>query len=418
MTGKWYIYLELIGFITKIADDGTIYVVSGDNNLYAVNPDGTEKWSFETGDWVWSSPAIGEDGTIYFGYYDFYLYALNSDGTEKWRFKTGRAVGSSPAIGEDGTIYVSSYDNNLYAIHSEHTDGEAGTEKWRFKTGDFAFPSPAIGSDGTIYFGSNDNNLYAITGEPKLTINKPEGEGTVEINGEEVNEWPYKEDHEHGSEVELKAIPEEGWYFEEWTGDYTGTEEEITVTMDEDKVITANFEIYEYELEISIEGEGSVDLDLEQERYEHGTEVELTAVPEEGWYFEGWTGDHESEEKEITIIIDEDKSITAHFEVEEYTLTIDTVGEGEVGIEPEKEEYEHGEEVTLTAVPDEGWEFDGWTGDVPEDEEGEQITITMDEDKEITAVFEEEDEGVPGFTSTLLLLAAVIAVAIYHKKEQ
>ena len=46
----------------------------------------------------------------------------------------------------------------------------------------------------------------------------------------------------------------------------------------------------------------------------------------------------------------------------------------------------------------------------------------MDEDKEITAVFEEEeeepDDGIPGFTLALLVLGAVIAVAIYYKKEQ
>jgi outer membrane protein assembly factor BamB len=39
-----------------------------DNKLYAINPDGSQKWSFTTGDIaIWSSPAIGADGTIYVG---------------------------------------------------------------------------------------------------------------------------------------------------------------------------------------------------------------------------------------------------------------------------------------------------------------------------------------------------------------
>ena len=63
-----------------------------------------------------SSPAIGADGTVYVGSHDSNLYALNPDGTEKWSFTAGKAVSSSPAIGADGTIYVGSHDNNFYAI--------------------------------------------------------------------------------------------------------------------------------------------------------------------------------------------------------------------------------------------------------------------------------------------------------------
>ena len=67
-----------------------------------------KKWAFKTGDWVRSSPAIGSDGTIYVGSDDDNLYAINPDGSMKWRFKTGSYVFSSPAIGSDGTIYVGS----------------------------------------------------------------------------------------------------------------------------------------------------------------------------------------------------------------------------------------------------------------------------------------------------------------------
>ena len=46
---------------------------------------GTQQWAFQTGDMVTSSPAIGTDGTIYVGSWDNYLYALDPDGTEKWK---------------------------------------------------------------------------------------------------------------------------------------------------------------------------------------------------------------------------------------------------------------------------------------------------------------------------------------------
>ena len=89
-----------------IGPDGTIYIGWGDNylygpsidgGLYALNPDGTVKWYYRTGNWIdESSPAISSDGTIYFGGVDGILYALKSDGTLKWRFETDSSILSSP----------------------------------------------------------------------------------------------------------------------------------------------------------------------------------------------------------------------------------------------------------------------------------------------------------------------------------
>ncbi len=50
------------------------------------------------------------------------LYAIHppasgTTGVLKWSFQTGNQVHSSPAIGADGTVYVGSYDGKLYAIH-------------------------------------------------------------------------------------------------------------------------------------------------------------------------------------------------------------------------------------------------------------------------------------------------------------
>ncbi|MFX8907025.1 PQQ-binding-like beta-propeller repeat protein, partial [Acinetobacter baumannii] len=83
------------------------------------------------------------------------LYALNPDGTQKWvNDQIGSAIGlavSSPGIGPDGTIYIGSFTKNLYAINP--TDG---SQKWAFQTGGYLQSSPAIGADGVIYISSND----------------------------------------------------------------------------------------------------------------------------------------------------------------------------------------------------------------------------------------------------------------------
>ena len=113
-----------------IGADGTIYVGSYDNledggisgHLYALTDGGlntvTLKWAFATGTVEYASPAIGADGTIYIASENSSLskiYAVNPDGSQKWAVPT---VGSesSPAIGADGTIYIGTDDSHLYAL--------------------------------------------------------------------------------------------------------------------------------------------------------------------------------------------------------------------------------------------------------------------------------------------------------------
>jgi len=117
----------------------------------------TLDWKFMAGSNIESSPTIGSDGTIYFGCVDSYLYAINPDGTQKWKYLTGYWITlSSPAINDDGTIYIGSYDGYLHAVNPD------GTQKWKFDTNDNITGSPTIGSDGTIYLNAGDGYLYSI----------------------------------------------------------------------------------------------------------------------------------------------------------------------------------------------------------------------------------------------------------------
>ncbi|MCH8549676.1 MAG: Ig-like domain-containing protein [Balneolaceae bacterium] len=116
------------------------------------------------------------------------------------------------------------------------------------------------------------------------------------------------------------------------------------------------------------------------------TTVELTAEPAEGWFFARWEGDLEGDENPQQTIIDEPKSVTAVFEeIPELQLVVNIEGEGTVDIDPDEESYGDGDEVTLTATAADEWEFRRWQGD--ENSEENPLIITMDSDKEITAVF-------------------------------
>ncbi|MBN1781128.1 T9SS type A sorting domain-containing protein [bacterium] len=161
-----------------IGPDGTIYLLSGllfsdtTGFLYAINPDGTEKWCFElNGPPSFTTPAITCDGTIYVHCNPkaniasmTYLYAINSDGTLKWVFDIGVAFTSyevsSPVIGPDGTIYFGSMNTLFYAI-SPNGELKSARDINNHSSIDW---SPAISPNGTIHVYSpsisNDGTFY------------------------------------------------------------------------------------------------------------------------------------------------------------------------------------------------------------------------------------------------------------------
>ncbi len=90
--------------------------------------------------------------------------------------------------------------------------------------------------------------------------------------------------------------------------------------------------------------------------------------------------------------MEEDKEITAHFD-ELLELELSVEGNGTTDPEPGVHLYEAGEEVDVEALPHGGWEFSHWSGDVSSESiEESRKEIVMDEDKQITAHFEERDE--------------------------
>ena len=201
---------------------------------------------------------------------------------------------------------------------------------------------------------------------------------------------------EEGEAITVTANANEHWVFDRWSGDYSGTENPATVTMDADKSVTALFEKREYPLIIDIEGEGTIDERVLQQKttdYPHGTVVELTANPAEGWGFVEWSGDIESEEEVIEVNIDGDTNITVTFERLDYPLTITIDGEGEVEQEiissPKTTEYPFETVIELTANPMEGWEFSSWKDAINTTEN--PVNYEMGTENNITAIFERKE---------------------------
>jgi hypothetical protein len=152
--------------------DGTVFVGSCDNKVYALNEfTGALKWSYTTGSWVESSPAV-VDGVVYVGSDDWNVYALNaSTGKYIWNCQTVGQVYSSPAVA-DGKVYVGSWNDggvNAYAPFY-CLNASNGGFIWSYKTNSATFDgSPAI-VGGVVYVGADDpdNHVYAF--ESNTTI--------------------------------------------------------------------------------------------------------------------------------------------------------------------------------------------------------------------------------------------------------
>ena len=182
-----------------------------------------------------------------------------------------------------------------------------------------------------------------------------------------------------GAQVIVTATANSGYQFTSWSNGSTANP--VTVTLNSNTSITANFALIPvYTISVSTEEGGSVSSNGGE--YQEGTQVRLTATPDEGFEFSGWSDG--STEATRVITASEDLTLTATFSelIKSYTLTV-TSGEGG-SVSSEGGEYNEGTEVTLTATADDGYRFTVWSDGSTE----ESITITLSEDTSIEAIFE------------------------------
>ena len=149
-----------------IGADGTLYIGSTDGSLYAINSNGSLRWSYtEPAPYISfnAAPAVAGDGTIYARRNNGYLYAINPNGTLKWKTQIYYDTWAAPALGSDGTIYVAGWDAaNGYADCVHAIRPSDGVILWSFDAGNTIYSGPVVAPDGTIYFGSTDTKVYAV----------------------------------------------------------------------------------------------------------------------------------------------------------------------------------------------------------------------------------------------------------------
>ncbi|MDA9360291.1 DUF5011 domain-containing protein [Flavobacteriaceae bacterium] len=133
--------------------------------------------------------------------------------------------------------------------------------------------------------------------------------------------------------------------------------------------------------------------------YNENTNVSVTATPAEGYAFSGWSGDASGSTNPLSVSITGNKDITASFIRLQYSLGVNIIGSGTVSqvlVESTEKntDYDSFSTVRLTATPETGWIFYGWSGSTTETTS--EIDVVMEGTKAVTATFEEQLNQVIG----------------------
>jgi len=130
-------------------DEKMVYFATDeDNTVRAVyRENGTQAWSFKTGNWIYTSSPLVIENTLYIGSMDGYIYALDAkDGTLKWKYYAGGRIDSTPtAVGK--IIYFGSgiVNGETWAVHA--LDTSTGSPIWIQQLDYPVRSSPAISGE-------------------------------------------------------------------------------------------------------------------------------------------------------------------------------------------------------------------------------------------------------------------------------
>ena len=214
---------------------------------------------------------------------------------------------------------------------------------------------------------------------PKRTL-------TIGVSGQgTTSPRPGTYNYDDGQQVTIIATHSSSYQFDHWSGDVSSSSLTITVRMDSDKSIVANFKIT-YGLSTSVSPSRSGSISPSSGNYDSGDRVTLTATAATCYRFDHWSGADNNYANPTTMTMNDDKNITAHFSKISYTLSTRVIPSGSGSVSPSSGSYDSSIGVTLTAMPaSDYYEFDCWSGDASGT--SQTITITMDANKNVVANF-------------------------------
>ena len=140
-------------------------------------------------------------------------------------------------------------------------------------------------------------------------------------------------DYVAGTTVTFTATPRDGYVFTNWTNtsnNQTFTTNPLSITVNENTNLVANFEKAAYNVMFTISGQGSVQKEvIGGGGFTHGSQVKLTATPSENYSFFYWNNDPGDTDNPKTVTLDSNLNVPARFD---YQVARDLVGNWEFEI--------------------------------------------------------------------------------------
>lgn len=180
---KWVFAISQItyGGGALVAPDGTIYQCVRNatiNNVYAVNPNGTQKWAIKLDAAIGAFPALSADGVLYCLTNKSTLYALDaSSGAIKWQQSLDGATGSAVAIDKAGNVYA----GTSAAIYSFKPNKE---QNWKLEEVNVTEQATFALKDQVLYATLKNGGLVAVdmtNGTKKWTYPTTKGDAYFPI---------------------------------------------------------------------------------------------------------------------------------------------------------------------------------------------------------------------------------------------
>ena len=246
-------------------------------------------------------------------------------------------------------------------------------------------PTPDAGWSFGAFSGNVSGNAITMNSNQTVEATFSQDEYTLNINitgNGSVARSPNQTTYHFGDSVTLTPTPDAGWSFGAFSGNVSGN----AITMNGNQTVEATFSQDEYTLNINITGNGSVARSPNQATYHFGDTVTLTPTPDAGWSFGTFSGNV----VDSVITMNSNQTVDATFTQIRHTLTITSGLHGSVTAPGTGDfSYPQGSVVTLLAIPDAGYGFLNWTGNIGgiEDENSASTTITMTGNKIIQANF-------------------------------
>jgi len=168
----------------------------------------------------------------------------------------------------------------------------------------------------------------------------------------------------------VTAVADPDYEFSGWTGGYVGSRNPLTLfNVTSNMTVQANFTkkaVVAHTVKFTAGNGGTLSGNATQVVPDGGNCTPVTAVAADGYQFAGWSGSFTGNVNPLTILnVTADMSVTANFQKKTYTVSAAAGQGGHVDGVPAGP-VAYGSSVTLTAVPDDGYEFAGWTGCIPE----------------------------------------------------